>query len=207
MNRIRYIVSSICAGIAISVGCIAYLTSGSAWAFPIGLFTVCAFGLNLFTGNVCFAKLKDIPNLLICLVFNILSAFGTGFIVGYCKPALVENAKNMIIIKYTEGYLSLVALAILCNMLIFVAVGLYHSENLLSVVRLFGLYFATAIFVLCGFEHCIANAFYFGLARDISMQSMTYLIINIVFNAVGGILAYRLTAFIQKEEIKNEVTE
>lgn len=207
MNRIRYIVSSICAGIAISVGCIAYLTSGSAWAFPIGLFIVCAFGLNLFTGSVCFAKLKDIPDLLICLVFNIVGALGTGFIIGFCKPALVGNAKDIITIMFTEGYFGLAALAMLCNMLIFVAVGLYHSENLLSVVRLFGLYFATVIFVVCGFQHCITNAFYFGLARNISIQSITYLIINIIFNAVGGILAYRLIAFIQKEEKKDEATE
>ena len=206
MDRLRYIVSSVFAGIAISIGCIAYLSSGSAWAFPIGLFIVCSFGLNLYTGKVCFAKLKDIPDLIICLIFNILSAFGTGFIFGFCKPELIGNAKHLITIKYTEGYLSLVVLAILCNVLIFVAVGLYNSENLLSVSRLFGLYFATAIFVLCGFEHCVANAFYFGLAREVSVHSITFMIINIISNAIGGVLAFRAIAFIQKEEIQNENT-
>jgi formate/nitrite transporter FocA (FNT family) len=57
---------------------------------------------------------------------------------------------------------------------------------------MFGLFFATFIFVLCGFEHCVANAFYFSLAGMVNGSAVVYLVKNAVFNAVGGIAAYRL---------------
>ena len=209
MDIVKYILSSVFAGIAISIGCIVYLTSGLAWAFPIGLFIVCTFGLNLFTGKVCFSKLKDAPYLAVCIIFNEIAAFSTGYIFSFCKTPLMKVAKGLVSVKYNSGYFNLIILAILCNVLIFVAVGTYFSENLLSIVRLFGLYFSTVIFVLCGFEHCVANAFYFGLAREISLHSVIYLILNIIFNAVGGVFSYRIIGFIHSNDdvVDNDLKE
>lgn len=200
---LKLIVSSVLAGVAISIGCIAYLSTGSAWVFPIGLFIVCSFGLNLFTGNVSFAKHEDLPNLLIILVGNMVGAFIMGVLTRYFKPDLVNDTVVIAYNKIKEGY-RLIPLAMLCNALIFVGVALYHQEDLLAVIRLFGLYFATGIFVVCGFEHCIANTFYFALARTNAYYAIPYLIINVLFNAVGGILTYRLIAFIQSEEMPDE---
>ena len=205
MERARFIVGSICAGIAISIGCMAYLISSSAWTFPIGLFIVCSFGLNLFTGKVCFSKLKDIPSLIVCLVFNIITAFGMGYLIGFCRPSLVFDAGNLVVIKYTRGFVWLIPYAILCNALIYVAVESYRSEILSMVARLFGLYFATAIFVICGFEHCVANAFYFGLARDLSVKSVSFLGLNALFNAVGGVISYRTVMFINGNGDRYEI--
>ncbi|MBR4591240.1 MAG: formate/nitrite transporter family protein [Bacteroidaceae bacterium] len=199
MERTKMIIGSILAGVFISIGCIAFLSTGSAWVFPIGLFLVCSFSVNLFTGNVCFAKLKDIPDMLIVLVCNVFGASMMGLACRFFKPSIINNAVLITNMKLKEG-LSLIPLAILCNVLIFSAVALYHQETLLDIVRLFALYFSTGIFVCCGFEHCVANAFYFALAANFGVKTVAYLIVNAIFNAVGGVLAFRIIEYINIEK-------
>ena len=95
--------------------------------------------------------------------------------------------------KLSEG-LELVPLAILCNIMIYVAVEIIRrsATNWRSAHVVVGVIFATTVFVVCGFEHCIANAFYFGVAGVFSLGMIKFLIVNAFFNAIGGIMAHRL---------------
>ena len=54
--------------------------------------------------------------------------------------------------------------------------------------KIIGLFFPVMCFVICGYEHCIANMFYFGAANMLNLQSIVYLCIVIVGNAIGGML-------------------
>lgn len=193
MSIIKLVISSALAGVAISIGGIAFLVSGQAWMFPIGLFMVCLFELDLFTGKVSTVeRLSRVPDLIIMVVTNMLAAMMTGEVMRYAKPIIIDMAVKICEKKMGEG-LALIPLAILCNVMIYTAV--YSYKNKRSAEKMFGLYFATMIFVLCGFEHCVANAFYFALAGMVDGSAVVYLVKNAVFNAVGGILAYRLTSF------------
>ena len=190
MRIVKLIISSALAGIAISIGGIAFLVSGQAWMFPIGLFMVCLFELDLFTGKVSTVeRLARIPDLVIMVISNMVSAMMLGEVMRYSKPSIVAPAVEICTRKIGEGF-ALIPLAILCNVMIYTAV--YSYKNRRSAVRVFGLYFATVIFVLCGFEHCVANAFYFSLAGMVNGSTVAYLAKNAIFNAVGGIAAYRL---------------
>ena len=54
-------------------------------------------------------------------------------------------------------------LAIFCNVLIYIAVEGYRSiEN--SLGRYLAVFFGVTVFVVCGFEHCVANMYYFTAA-------------------------------------------
>ncbi len=191
MRVAKLIISSALAGIAISIGGIAFLVSGQAWMFPIGLFMVCLFELDLFTGKVSTVEsVSKIPELIIMVVTNMIAAMMTGEVMRYAKPTIIDVAVKICEKKMSEGF-ALIPLAILCNVMIYTAV--YSYKNKRSAVRMFGLYFSTMIFVLCGFEHCVANAFYFALAGMVDGSAVMFLIKNAIFNAVGGIMAYRLT--------------
>ena len=82
---------SILAGMAISLGCLGYLSVDNkylgAFLFSIGLISICSNGWYLFTGRVCFVDILEDPlhliivwggNLLgclaICLVSTLLTA-------------------------------------------------------------------------------------------------------------------------------------
>ena len=63
MNTYKTFVSSILAGGSVAFGGIAFLSLENkilgAMFFTVGLFCVCTFGLNLYTGKVCYVFQKD----------------------------------------------------------------------------------------------------------------------------------------------------
>ena len=191
---IKLIVSSFCAGIAISISCIAFLASGNPWTFPIGLFIICFFGFHLFTGKVSYANSKnDIINLVIMWTVNMTTAALMGILVHYMRPDFTEITLTMVTNKIAEGWF-IIPRAILCNIMIFVAVHAW--KNLPSPNNAIGLIFATAIFVICGFEHCVANSFYIGCALTANLKTIQFIFLNTISNAIGGLAAYRVTQFI-----------
>lgn len=197
-DELIHINKSIAAGIAIGIGGTAYLATGNPWIFPIGLFMVCYFGLNLFTGKVCYVlDSVKFPGLISMWFFNTLAAYLTGLVIAACKPGLVEKARGMVEVKLNESF-SIIPLAFLCNVLIFVAVDTYRISDTVypkgykGLILPIGLIFATATFVACGFEHCIANAFYFGVAGEFSGSALLFLLANTIWNLIGGVAAKEL---------------
>ncbi|MBO7536328.1 MAG: formate/nitrite transporter family protein [Bacilli bacterium] len=184
----KLLLSSFAAGISIGIAGLAFLKTGNAWVFPIGLLMVCFFSFYLFTGQVCYANVKDTSKLIMMLCMNIVGAVFLGIITHFAYPELAQKAIELVTVKFTEGAW-VFPRAILCNIMIFVAV--HGWKNLPAPNNIITLIFATAIFVLGGFEHCIANAYYFGCAGIFSTDILWYLPVNIIGNAIGGIGIYR----------------
>lgn len=186
--NIKTFLSSFLAGIAISIGCICYVITGQAWVFAIGLLTISIFGLSLFTGKVPFATLKDIPLLALILIGNLMAAALTGAAAHYIYPNLTPMCWPIVEAKMMEGW-AVIPKAILCNVMIFIAV--YAWKKLSAPNNLIALWFATTVFIYCGFEHCVANAFYLGCTFTNGWNVVLFMILNILGNALGGVLAYR----------------
>ena len=181
-------VSSFAAGVSIGIAGIAYLKTGNAWVFPIGLYMVCFFGLHLYTGRVCYAKLIDAPELLWMIIMNFIGAGLLGILCHFVYPELAQKAAELTAAKINQD-MRVFPRAFLCNVMIFVAV---HSwKNIPSPNNIIGLIFATAIFVMCGFEHCVANAFYFGCAFNHNIEMIWYLPACALGNTIGGLAAHQ----------------
>ena len=43
------------------------------------------------------------------------------------------------------------------------------------------------VFVICGFEHCVANMFYFTVGKAWSANTVLFLLIMTLGNSVGGV--------------------
>lgn len=185
--------SSFAAGVSIGIAGLAYLKMGSAWVFPIGLLMVCFLSLHLYTGRVCYGKLTDAPELFWILIMNLIGAAFLGIVTHFVYPDLAQKAVELTATKFTEEAW-VFPRAILCNIMIFVAVHAW--KNLPSPNNIISLIFATAIFVIGGFEHCVANAFYFGCAFVPSVDLFWYLPANILGNTIGGVAAYRAIKYL-----------
>jgi formate/nitrite transporter FocA (FNT family) len=191
---LQTILSAILASIAIGIGGICYLTTGQAWTFSIGLLTIAVFNLQLFTGKVSYMNWNDTPKILLILVCNMLAAWGMGVFIHFTFPQLVAYSWPVVSAKMTEGWLVLPR-AILCNAMIFIAIDSW--KKLKTPNNLLVLVFACTVFVLCGFEHCVANAFYFGVSLTHGWNILPFFGLNILGNAIGGILSYRLTKAVE----------
>ena len=189
------LISGFLAGVSISLGGTVFLLCDSkivgAVLFSVGLFTICAFGFHLFTGKVCYVFDSDRSyalSLPLIWIGNLLGALVSGVLLLGTRlaPALIEKAAAVCAVKLSQGYLSAFLLAVFCDLLIYIAVEGYRSIPH-EAGKYLAIFFGVTVFVLCGFEHCVANMFYFTVGRAWSGQAVLYLLIMTAGNAVGGV--------------------
>lgn len=189
MNKYyKIFISAIIAGICISIGGTCFLSLDNkvigAFMFSLGLLTICSNEFHLFTGKVCFArKWDDYLNLLLIWIGNFVGCGIVGFSVKYTRPQLIQKAVEICNIKMTEKWWMIIILGIFCNVLIFFAVNNFKETAKKEKVVL--LIMCVMVFILCGFEHCVANMFYFIVAG--TPDSTRYILLNTVGNAAGGL--------------------
>lgn len=157
--------SSILAGLCISIGCIVNLMVGGgplgAILFTFGLITVVHYKYALYTGTAGFvSSLKDIGILFwFILLGNWLGCHITSEVITYAIPDITEKANSIVIARSQVNMWQAFIRAIFCVFLMTTAVK-FAREN-----RWFPLLFAVPVFILAGFYHSIADAFYICAAE------------------------------------------
>lgn len=183
---------AIMAGVAIGIGGVAYLSSenlivGSVM-FSVGLYLICTQELNLFTGKVGYV-VNDHPNgwlgdLLTIWRGNLYGTFLTAGILRLTRNhTIVSRAVLMCEAKLNDTYLSLFLLAVFCGVLVYAAVDGFKKTNNPLILIL-----CVAAFVLCGFEHCIADMFYFAFAKMWTWDALIRVLIITIGNMIGGVM-------------------
>ena len=196
MKAVRTFAYGVMAGFFVSIGGTAFLSIENrvvaALFFTTGLFAISNYGFNLFTGKVCYL-LDNGPGYLWDLALIWLGNLGGTLIatalLGLTRvhPALAETAAPLVAAKLGDGLLSVFVLSVFCNVLIYIAVEGYRSiEN--SLGRYLAVFFGVTVFMACGFEHCVANMYYFTLTGSWSADAVLFIIVNTVGNSLGGLL-------------------
>lgn len=195
MKHLKTFVLALLAGISIGIGGLVYLSSSSkevgALFFTIGLFVVCTFGLHLYTGKVCYVfdnKLPYLFSVAIIWLGNFAGCFLTAFLMQQTRfgPGLMEKAASICDAKLSGSLLSTFILGIFCNICIYIGVEGYKS-NPHEIGKYIALFLGVFVFIIAGFEHCIANMFYFSMAGIFNWKMLIFLLVNTFGNAVGGI--------------------
>ena len=182
---------AILAGIAIGLGgCIfmGMVTSEYKWVgailFSIGLFTVFTFRLDLYTGKVGYA-VENKPSYLVDLVVIILGNFVGALIIGQMIP-MSEAAEVLIVDAKLGGDIDwwrVFCKGVFCGMLMFIAADYYKTQK-----KYLATFVCVPVFILAGFEHSIADMFYFCASGTFTLDAFLFILVVIVGNAVGGIL-------------------
>lgn len=195
MKYLSTFLNALLAGLCIAIGGVAYLSVENkivgALFFTVGLFTIVTFGFSLFTGKV-WTVLDDgaraLPTLGVIWLGNLAGCAAVGYAVRATRIAgIAERAAGLCTVKLEDSVFSVFLLAILCNVLMYIAVDGF-KKNPHEVGKYIGLFLGVAVFILCGFEHCIANMFYFSVADAWSARAFGYLLVMTLGNAVGGML-------------------
>lgn len=181
-------------GTLIAVGGIAYLSCDNkyigAFLFGTGLFVILNFNLALFTGKVGYAvenKPKYLFDLLIIWLGNFAGTVISAILVLCTRiSGISEKAAALCETKTNDSPVSILILAFFCGMLMFIAADGYKIISN-SAGKALTIFLPVVVFILSGFEHCIANMFYFSLAEAWTARSFGYLIIMSLGNALGGI--------------------
>lgn len=196
------------AGVAIALGGILNIFSKAYFGaagkivgsllFPIGLTLVCFLSLALFTGKIGYFfdnnKKEYGKFLLIVYLGNIVGSLLVGFLCllsfkGIPKVTDVINSiadSKMNIPNFMAGF-KVFCGATLCGALVYLAVFFYKTfKNV--VLKVVGIFVPIAVFVYFGFDHCVANMFYFTFAFSFAKgYSYLNILLATVGNSVGAI--------------------
>ena len=150
---------AVLAGICISIGCVVNLRVGGvsgAVLFAFGLTTVVYYGLKLYTGTAGFIRRSgDWLMLTVVLVGNIVGCLLSACMIRYTEPELVEKAGAILAGRLDKGAWACFLLAVGCGFIMTTAVHFGRQGKMLPLLL------GVPVFILCGFAHSIADAFYF----------------------------------------------
>ncbi len=181
-----------------------------AAVFPVGLLMVIMAGAELFTGNSLIiisvldkkatakGMLKNwgivyLGNFLGGILVAALLTYGHAFSLfdGKLAETAVAAAQNKVLLSAQDAFLK----GILCNILVCLAVWIsFSAED--AAGKITGLYLPIMLFVLSGYEHCVANMYFipagilvsgeYGIAAD-SLTWQGFFLHNLLPVTLGNI--------------------
>ncbi|HLQ40413.1 MAG TPA: formate/nitrite transporter family protein [Tetragenococcus sp.] len=194
-----------------------------AGLFPIGLIGITFLGGELVTGNgmtMMFGLLEKkvsfadvIRNWTLVLLTNIvgglLVAYFFGHVVGLTEGDFAAKTMSVALGKLADSPVQMLLSGIGCN--IFVCMAVYLATMSKDIVgKMFGIWFPIMIFVVCGFQHVVANAFIlpagFFAGADISLADMLKNIFFVfVGNEIGGSIFLALPVYLSVSKPADEL--
>jgi len=180
---------SILAGVMIGLAGVVNLSVDNkflgAFLFSFGLITIIARCLYLYTGKIGMINLSAEW---ILIPFYIVGNFlGTNIVAWSMRctrfgDTLNQTAQIIAQNKLADNWVSILFLSIGCGIMMYLAVkGYQDNANWLLVIL------PVMIFILSGFEHSIANMFYFAMAGEYSLKAFGYIFIMLIGNAIGSL--------------------
>lgn len=184
------------AGILIGIGGSVFLSCENkvigAVFFTVALLSICLLELQLYTGKVGMLvysrKKSDLASLIGCLIGNTAGTLICSLLIYFGRPSISLKAAELVSAKLTLGMLPVFLSAILCGILMYTAVYCYKTKNTVAAIL-----FCVPVFILSGFEHSIADMFYFFAAMSYTPRSLLFIVVVILGNSVGGMLIPFLT--------------
>jgi formate/nitrite transporter len=186
--------------------------------FSLGLILVVVGGAELFTGNnlivMAWASGKVsggavLRNWAIVYAGNFVGALGTAFLMllsrqyAFGGGAVGETALKIAAGKVQLGFMQALALGILCNTLVCLAVWLTYGARS-TTDKIAAIIFPISAFVASGFEHSIANMFFvpyailitaldpaFAAEKAVDMSGLTwnaFLLKNLLPVTIGNVI-------------------
>lgn len=145
----------------------------------------------MFTGKVCYVFRQNRSYALGLSLIWLGNVVGTGIvaktILATRLSSLSGKAQTPCQTRLEDGLGSLFVLGILCNIFIYIAVeGFKNNPHQLG--KYLSLFFGGMVFILCGYEHCVADMFYFFAARAWSVRAIVCILMISAGNAVGGVI-------------------
>lgn len=207
----KKLISAMMAGMYIGLGATCYLmidnkVSGSFF-FCVGIFLVINYYNYLFTKVVPYFTHKKytVGEVGVTFAGNLIGGTLYSLAITQTRLAskLLEKINSIMEVKLGDNYLSLFIMAFFCAMLVAYATfgeKIYPDNKLLAV--LFTFLFIMA-FVICGFDHIVANMFYYSfyaINNGFAWSMLPSFLVVLCGNIAGGLFTGYLELYRTKEK-------
>ena len=199
---VKTVFGAVSAGIMIAIGGSVFLACDNKYVgavlFSVALLCICYLGYYLFTGKIGylakdFSK-SNILNLATALAVNLIITFLLGMLISFALPNLAEKAYTICTAKLEQSFLITFIRAVFCGVLMYTAVEIFKEKK-----TPLGIIFCIPVFILCGFEHSVADMFYFGTSGIFNAKILTFELAAVLGNTVGSLVL----ALLSKIDFKN----
>lgn len=191
--------NAVLSGIFIGIAGTAFLAVPNSvvgsFLFGLGLMTILCRGFKLYTGAIGYLvnQGRNTPvyllDLLSIWIGNLAGAYLVGVLLRASRTFGTEfaaRAAKVCDAKLGDSLWSILILAFFCGVLMYTAVDTYKKKELDAPFRIATVFLCVAVFILCGFEHCIANMYYFSVAGVWSAKTLLYVLVMTLGNSLGG---------------------
>ncbi len=201
---------AIAAGICIGLGGCIFLSVENktlgAFLFAFGLLTIVLYKLKLYTGAIGYWRRGfNFIQLAVIIAGNFIGTWIAGNLPKLTQIPITENATALILKKGSlidqvySNPTPPVILGIFCGFLMFLGVDAYKTEHLPTPARVVMIFLAVGLFIICKFEHCIADMFYLN-AADYKIllvnfgygRLIVFILLVVLGNTVGALFLSRL---------------
>lgn len=191
----NYLIRGIYAGLMIGIGGTIFLSVDNkiigSFLFSIGLLMICMYNMNLYTGKIGYVvvnKRSYLIELLFTLIGNFIGTYVLSLgILNTRFSSIGDKAKVICDMKLNDNLISILILSCLCGVLMYIAVNNYKKHST-SIGKYMGIFMCVMVFILSGFEHSVANMFYFSVSNMLSWNTLLYLFVMVIGNSIGAIL-------------------
>ena len=212
MKFVKNLFSAVLAGVMISFGGAVYLACVAvdkaplgAILFSLGLSVILIMGFLLFTGKTAYL-LENKPSYVsypLTIWFgNILGCMLMGLLVQLAKPNLAETAKTLCEAKLSQAPWQTIILGALCGILVYIAVDFFRSDDdKKSLPKYILVFTCVPAFILCGFEHSVADMFYFAASSAYSLYTVKgigYILLVSLGNLIGAVAFHMIRKAVHK---------
>lgn len=187
---IKLLRSSIFAGIAIGAAGFGYLASvvqsqnygplAGAVLFSFGLLTVVGYKLKLYTGTAGFIRKGELGQLFMILLGNIIGCLCMGLLTRMSPMDIQGAAQNILELRLKAGPLKCGLLGIGCGFIMTTCVQFARKGQYLPLL------FGVPLFIICGFTHCVADAFYYLCVPAAFMKAHLLHVLGVYVCIVAG---------------------
>ncbi|MCQ2257995.1 MAG: formate/nitrite transporter family protein [Bacteroidaceae bacterium] len=199
----NFYIQSLLAGVIIGLGDIVYVVNENhivgSFLFSLGLISILLKGYPLYTGRIGYVEkwgdfYKPVGGMLPIIVMNFI---GIAVVCSAANASRLDLSAvdAMVSVKVEQSWYSALFLSWGCGVMMYLAVnGWKKTNNPIAVIL------PIMFFILCGFEHCIANYGYFWLwitgdgyshmaerLAELPAGFSVNLLIMIVGNALGSL--------------------
>ena len=165
--------------------------------FSIALLSVLNFKTMLYTGRIGYVleySKEERLELLVTILFNVIGTIFFAFIIFLMGNATI-NTRVLTVVdaKMSEVWYEVIARSFMCGVMMVIAVeGFKKFDN--PLMKNLIVILSIALFVISGFEHSIANFFYYYLAlfngRGFFFNDLLVLLFTVLGNSLGSIFFY-----------------
>ena len=201
MTHIRVLINAILAGIFIGLAGAVYLAVPykivGSFLFGFGLFTSVCYACNLYTAAIGYRVNQGKKTGSYAVILAIIWAgnwvgtwlVGTALRWSRVGSGLSRKAGDLCSVKVADNWISLLVLGFFCGMLMYLVVESFRRKDEIPASgRILMVFLCVMIFILSGFEHCIADMFYFSVAGAWNVDSLGKILIITAGNSLGGFL-------------------